>query len=671
MKHRKTIASLMMFAVAAGAALLTAALAVGVIEARSQKEVARVLALTGHDWVRVEADGLRIVLTGEAKDEANRFSALREAASIVDSARLADEITIHRPEPITPPEFSIEILQNDDGISLIGLVPLTTDIEDVATRIAENSGGQPVSELVDQADYPAPAQWDLSVDYAILALTVLDRSKISVAPRRVDIVASVESAQQKRQLDTQLRAAAPAGVEVSVQIAAPRPVVTPYTLRFVLDDRGARFDACTTDTDNGVAMILAAAIAAGMEGPQKCTVALGVPSPDWDDAVIMSIIALDDIGKGTVTFSDADITFTGVHDTDPVLFDRISGELKANLPPSFSLTALLPDPPQQFGTDVQAGPPVFTATLSPEGLLGLRGPMPDERARQTAQSIARAAFSGDAVTDAIRLREDLPLRWSLRVFAGLSALSQLQNGLLEIDPDHISLRGNTGDLDGQANIAAFLADRLDPSSSYSIDITYQESLDPLASIPTPEECVSRINAILADRQITFAPSSADIDDEGRKAIADIVEIMAECEHATMEIAGHTDSQGREIMNKELSQARANAVIDALLARRVLTSNLTAIGYGEEQPIADNETEEGREANRRIEFRLIEKTEDPAEEDATAETAEPEAVPDSEAAENGATEADAGQNDITDPEPEPAAQPESDGAPQGPEQESDG
>jgi OmpA-OmpF porin, OOP family len=72
----------------------------------------------------------------------------------------------------------------------------------------------------------------------------------------------------------------------------------------------------------------------------------------------------------------------------------------------------------------------------------------------------------------------------------------------------------------------------------------------------------------------------------------------------MEIGGYTDSQGREEMNQALSQRRADSVLSALLARRVLTSNLTSFGYGEENPIADNDTEEGREANRRIEFRLI-------------------------------------------------------------------
>lgn len=82
----------------------------------------------------------------------------------------------------------------------------------------------------------------------------------------------------------------------------------------------------------------------------------------------------------------------------------------------------------------------------------------------------------------------------------------------------------------------------------------------------------------------------------------------------LEIQGHTDSQGREEMNQNLSQARAQSVLNELRARRVVTSTFAAKGYGESTPIADNGTEDGREANRRIEFKLIR----PA---ATAESAE--------------------------------------------------
>ena len=77
-----------------------------------------------------------------------------------------------------------------------------------------------------------------------------------------------------------------------------------------------------------------------------------------------------------------------------------------------------------------------------------------------------------------------------------------------------------------------------------------------------------------------------------------------CGDIRLEIQGHTDSQGREEMNLALSQSRAQSVLNELRARRVLTSSFSAKGYGESLPMQDNDTEEGREANRRIEFRLI-------------------------------------------------------------------
>ncbi len=82
-------------------------------------------------------------------------------------------------------------------------------------------------------------------------------------------------------------------------------------------------------------------------------------------------------------------------------------------------------------------------------------------------------------------------------------------------------------------------------------------------------------------------------------------MLEDCPGLKLEIGGHTDAQGSEGGNKALSQARAEAVLVALQGRRVDVSGMTAVGYGEGIPIADNGTEEGREANRRIEFVLKE------------------------------------------------------------------
>ncbi len=152
--------------------------------------------------------------------------------------------------------------------------------------------------------------------------------------------------------------------------------------------------------------------------------------------------------------------------------------------------------------------------------------------------------------------------------------------------------------------ARILSAQLGQAENFAIEVTYRAELDPVAGLPTPEECVNAINAILNARKLTFEPGSGDLDGEAFGTIDRIAEVLGDCQTVPMEIAGHTDSQGRETMNLQLSQQRADAVLNALLARRVLVGNLTAVGYGESEPIAENDTEEGRETNRRIEFTLI-------------------------------------------------------------------
>lgn len=74
----------------------------------------------------------------------------------------------------------------------------------------------------------------------------------------------------------------------------------------------------------------------------------------------------------------------------------------------------------------------------------------------------------------------------------------------------------------------------------------------------------------------------------------------------LEVQGHTDSTGSRALNKRLSQDRANAVMAALVKRSVDKSRLTAKGYGQEQPIADNSTDSGRALNRRVQFSITNK-----------------------------------------------------------------
>ncbi|WP_281840705.1 OmpA family protein [Sinisalibacter aestuarii] len=657
--------SVLVAVVFALAALISVSVAWGAmtaIEAVSKSAIDRGLLLEGEDWAQVETNGLQVVLSGTAPNESARFHALSIAGGEVDAGRVIDRMEVPPPAAIVPPAFSIEMLRNEAGISMIGLIPAATDREDLGQRIQRIDLEHAVTDLLETADYPVPELWDMALNYALDAVAMLPRSKISIRPDRVAIEAIADSADQKANWERTLRQRVPGGVRLTLDISAPRPVITPFTLRFTIDENGARFDACTAHTEAGRTKIVAAGIAAGVRGRPNCTIGLGVPSPDWPDAVSRGIGALREMGGGSLTFADADVTLVAAEGTPQDTYDRVIGELEADLPDVFSLHAVLPEPVSISGTGEASGPPEFVATLSPEGQVQLRGRVADEQERTIVESFARARFGIDKVYSAMRLDPDLPRGWSVRTLAALEALDQLANGAVVVQPLVVDVRGVTGDQEASAEISRLLSEKLGEAEDFRVNVSYEEKYDPQAALPTPQECVAGINTAMTDQKITFAPGSAEIELASGRTVDRIAEILKTCPDVAMEIGGYTDSQGREEMNQALSQRRAEAVLSALLARRVLTTNLSAHGYGEENPIADNGTEEGREANRRIEFRLIgaegepvAAEGEPAAEDGTGDTPEqdgaaelpdirPEARPDDAAESTGEDAAEAVEED---------------------------
>ena len=80
--------------------------------------------------------------------------------------------------------------------------------------------------------------------------------------------------------------------------------------------------------------------------------------------------------------------------------------------------------------------------------------------------------------------------------------------------------------------------------------------------------------------------------------------MALNSSARMRIEGHTDAVGSDLANLKLSQARADSVAKSIARRGVETSRLDAVGFGEMRPIQTNDSDDGRAANRRVEFIIV-------------------------------------------------------------------
>jgi len=107
-----------------------------------------------------------------------------------------------------------------------------------------------------------------------------------------------------------------------------------------------------------------------------------------------------------------------------------------------------------------------------------------------------------------------------------------------------------------------------------------------------------------DSGLLFDYNSSDLKSATRDNLAKLSEILQKYEDTDVLIEGHTDSKGSDEYNQELSEDRANSVASYLVANGISTSRLIVKGYGESQPVADNETDEGRAQNRRVNLAIF-------------------------------------------------------------------
>ncbi len=127
---------------------------------------------------------------------------------------------------------------------------------------------------------------------------------------------------------------------------------------------------------------------------------------------------------------------------------------------------------------------------------------------------------------------------------------------------------------------------------------------PPGNIAEPGSCIERVKEAARLAEVHFARGDARIDTSGKGVLDGLVGALNICPEATLHIAGHADSSGKSRHNKVLSRHRARGVASYMIHKGIDDGRLVAVGYGDQKPVAPNDSKANRAKNRRIELTVV-------------------------------------------------------------------
>ncbi len=255
--------------------------------------------------------------------------------------------------------------------------------------------------------------------------------------------------------------------------------------------------------------------------------------------------------------------------------------------------------------DISVGALVSTVEGKPTVIL--TGSLATEAQHQQVLSAAVTAYGATGVTDRTTLSGGTTAATTAAVgrFAAVVAAfaGAVTTGSAQLSNTTLTVVGIGKDAAGLA-VATSELDRARASG-----VTVAGSLT-AAAAPSPggstaaltaQELQARLVALLTLRPVTFVSSSPELTPSSRVTLDQAAALLLQAPSLAITVAGHTDSSGNPLDSLPLSRVRAFAVRAYLVSQRVSADRLTAVGYGDAQPVAPNSTAAGRAANRRVEL----------------------------------------------------------------------
>jgi OOP family OmpA-OmpF porin len=430
-----------------------------------------------------------------------------------------------------------------------------------------------------------PLEADLATrSTAALRDTVLDKRRIVVAGRDVTFAADAFSEEGRRSAVASVESVP--GVRLVNDETRLVPEAKPFVWSAERDVvRVTLGGSSPLPASKGKLLEAARAGLGGVEVVDQMNLSRGAP-PRFDSA---ALLLLDQIGKlkeGKITISDTKVSLSGMA-RDLGGREAIAAVLK-NLPEGFSVAA----------NEIKAPPYIFQAYKDPvASSVTLGGYVPDNTVHAALAATAARKFFSEKVVDNLKASVGAPSGFSQAVVPALGALSRLSTGTLVVSDREVKLSGDAFYDAAAGQIRAGLGKDFPQGWQFKADI----SVKPAAAPVDATVCQQLLADLLAKGKIRFESGSDAINPDSAGLLDRLIETALRCPTVNIEIAGHTDADGEDGFNQALSEKRAQAVIDYLVKAGLPASRFTAMGYGSSQPLAGNDTDEGKAQNRRIDF----------------------------------------------------------------------
>src|SRR6266852_5799612 len=431
----------------------------------------------------------------------------------------------------------------------------------------------------------SPLETDLAArSTSALKDTVLDKRRIAVAGRDVTFAADAFSEDGRRSAVDSVEAVP--GVRLVDDQTRLVPESKPFVWSAERDVvRVTLGGSAPLPATKGKLLEAARSSLGGVEVVDQMNLARGAP-PRFDNAAQLLIDQIGKLKDGKITISDSSVTLSGMA-RELGGREAIAAALK-NLPEGFKVAA----------NDIKAPPYIFQAYKDPVAVtLTLSGYVPDSAVHAALVAAAGRKVFSEKVVDNLKASVGAPSGFAAAVVPALGALSRLSTGTLVVSDREVNLSGDALYDAALAQIRAGLGKDFPQGFQYKADI----SVKPAAAPVDGTVCQQLFSELLSKGSIRFEPARATIDPDSTGLLDRLIETALRCPATTVEIAGHTDADGDDASNQTLSEKRAQAVADYLVKAGLPPDRFTAVGYGSTQPVASNETDEGKAQNRRIEF----------------------------------------------------------------------